>query len=139
MKHQQSDGQPDRTPKRVQPSWRLGVKREQDNSTEPPINFNDAGHACLAASQPRDGEFVVVIGPSSRGKSTLLKLIAGLLMPATGSVRVDGTPVRGPGGSAGEVMVDLARPRTLDMAETIQFSQLAGIVRRHLNASGAID
>jgi NitT/TauT family transport system ATP-binding protein len=44
-----------------------------------------------------------------------------------------------PGRIVGEVMVDLPRPRTLDMAETIRFSQLAGIVRRHLNASGAID
>jgi hypothetical protein len=36
-------------------------------------------------------------------------------------------------------VVDLPRPRTLDVAETIRFSRLAGAVHRHLNASGAID
>jgi NitT/TauT family transport system ATP-binding protein len=51
----------------------------------------------------RDGEFVAVVGPSGCGKSTLLKLIGGLLMPNAGSVRVEGAPVRGPGGSVGIV------------------------------------
>jgi NitT/TauT family transport system ATP-binding protein len=44
-----------------------------------------------------------------------------------------------PGRIVGEVMVDLPRPRTLDMSETVAFSRLAGDVRRRLNASGAID
>ena len=44
-----------------------------------------------------------------------------------------------PGRIVGEVVVDLPRPRTLDMAETVAFSGLAGSVRRLLNASGAID
>ena len=44
-----------------------------------------------------------------------------------------------PGRIVGEVTVDLPRPRTLDVSETIAFSRLAGVVRRHLNASGAID
>jgi NitT/TauT family transport system ATP-binding protein len=44
-----------------------------------------------------------------------------------------------PGRIVGEVAVDLPRPRTLDMSETVAFSQLAGAVRRCLNASGAID
>lgn len=36
------------------------------------------------------GEFVSIIGPSGCGKSTLLKLISGLTMPTSGTVRVDG-------------------------------------------------
>lgn len=44
-----------------------------------------------------------------------------------------------PGRIVGEVAVDLPRPRTLDMAETVVFSQLAGSVRRLLNAHGTID
>jgi NitT/TauT family transport system ATP-binding protein len=34
------------------------------------------------------GEFVTMIGPSGCGKSTVLKLISGLTMPSTGTVRV---------------------------------------------------
>jgi NitT/TauT family transport system ATP-binding protein len=36
------------------------------------------------------GEFVSIIGPSGCGKSTLLKLISGLTIPTSGTIRVDG-------------------------------------------------
>ncbi len=42
-----------------------------------------------------EGEFVSVLGPSGCGKSTLLLMIAGLLSPTAGSIRVAGAPVRG--------------------------------------------
>jgi zinc transport system ATP-binding protein len=38
-----------------------------------------------------DGEFVSIVGPNGGGKSTLLKLILGLLHPQRGSVQVFGT------------------------------------------------
>ena len=38
-------------------------------------------------------EKVAVIGPSGSGKTTLLHLIAGILTPETGSIRVDDVPV----------------------------------------------
>jgi NitT/TauT family transport system ATP-binding protein len=37
-------------------------------------------------------EFVSIIGSSGCGKSTILKLIAGLAVPTTGTIRVDGMP-----------------------------------------------
>ncbi len=42
----------------------------------------------------RHGEFMAVIGPNGGGKTTLLKLILGLLKPDRGTIRVDG---RSPG------------------------------------------
>ena len=39
------------------------------------------------------GEKVAVIGPSGRGKTTLLHLLAGVLVPSAGRVAVDGTDV----------------------------------------------
>ncbi|MFJ3839670.1 ATP-binding cassette domain-containing protein [Streptomyces sp. NPDC090054] len=41
------------------------------------------------------GEHLAVVGPSGIGKSTLTALIAGLLPPGGGTVRVAGAPVRG--------------------------------------------
>jgi NitT/TauT family transport system ATP-binding protein len=40
------------------------------------------------------GRFVAVVGPSGCGKSTLLSLVSGLLPASTGTVTLNGTPVR---------------------------------------------
>lgn len=42
-----------------------------------------------------DGEFLAIVGPTGCGKSTILNAIAGLLKPASGTVAIDGQPVRG--------------------------------------------
>jgi nitrate/nitrite transport system ATP-binding protein len=43
------------------------------------------------------GELVAVVGRSGAGKSTLLSLVAGLTRPCSGSVRINGQVVTGPG------------------------------------------
>jgi NitT/TauT family transport system ATP-binding protein len=42
-----------------------------------------------------DEEFVALVGPSGCGKSTILNLVAGLVSPTGGTVRLDGQPLRG--------------------------------------------
>ena len=41
------------------------------------------------------GEFVSVVGPTGCGKSTLLNVVAGLLRPSSGQVRIFGEPLAG--------------------------------------------
>ncbi len=38
----------------------------------------------------RQKDFVAIIGPNGGGKTTLLKLVLGLLTPVKGTIRVDG-------------------------------------------------
>jgi len=45
--------------------------------------------------QVAPGEFVSVVGPTGCGKSTLLNVAAGLIAPTSGTVRVEGEPLRG--------------------------------------------
>jgi nitrate/nitrite transport system ATP-binding protein len=47
--------------------------------------------------QIKKGEFISLIGHSGCGKSTVLNLVAGLHLPTTGGVIVDGREVSGPG------------------------------------------
>lgn len=49
------------------------------------------------------GEFVSVVGASGCGKSTMLRLIAGLTEPTRGAVEIDGHPIAGPDPSIGIV------------------------------------
>ncbi len=51
----------------------------------------------------RDNEFLVILGPGQSGKSTLLRIIAGLETPTEGEVLLDGRPVGGPGPDRGLV------------------------------------
>src|SRR3954465_5034765 len=48
-----------------------------------------------------DGEFVAIVGPTGCGKSTLLNVAAGLLKPASGTVKIFDAPLAGLNREAG--------------------------------------
>jgi NitT/TauT family transport system ATP-binding protein len=53
-------------------------------------------------------EFLALLGPSGCGKSTLLYLLGGFLPLETGTIRVDGKPIAGPGPDRGVVFQHFA-------------------------------
>ncbi len=53
-----------------------------------------------------DGEFVTIVGQSGCGKTTLLKILAGLLSRSAGHVTLRGRPVDGPSRDIGIVFQD---------------------------------
>jgi len=76
------------------------------------------------------GEIVALIGLNGSGKSTLLRVIAGLLGPERGTVTLDGAPVMGPSARVGLVFQE---PRLLPWRTTaanVAYPlELAGVAR----------
>ena len=69
----------------------------------------------------QSNEFVSIVGRSGCGKTTLLNMIAGLLQPTEGEIRIDGRIILEPGSDRGMVFQHSALFPWLTAIDNIQF------------------
>ncbi len=62
----------------------------------------------IAQFAAREGEFITVIGPSGCGKSTFLHIMGGFIPAESGSIRIYGRTVSGPGPARGMMFQEFA-------------------------------
>lgn len=69
-----------------------------------------------------NGEFVSLVGTSGCGKSTILRMIAGLIAPTTGELTINGTKITSPGTDIGMVFQKPTLFPWLTVEDNVAFS-----------------
>jgi NitT/TauT family transport system ATP-binding protein len=81
----------------------------------------------------RSGEFVALVGSSGSGKSTVMRLIAGLDQPSSGCISIDAKPITGPGSDRGMVFQKYSLYPWLSAAQNVAFGmELQGLKRQEI-------
>lgn len=74
------------------------------------------------STEMHKGEFVSLVGTSGCGKSTILRMIAGLIAPTTGEITLNGQQIKGPGPDIGMVFQKPTLYPWLTVEDNISFS-----------------
>lgn len=105
------------------------------------ISLEERGSVVLAPISfgQRQGQKLALAGESGAGKSTLLQVIAGLVQPSTGEVRIAGSRVRGPAialvpGHPGVAYLSQKSdlPKFLRVEQVLQYASKRAAAETHL-------
>jgi NitT/TauT family transport system ATP-binding protein len=93
--------------------------------------YTDTKGALITAAEDvslavQDGQLMSIVGPSGCGKTTLLNIVAGFIPATSGSVRIDGKAISGPGPDRGVVFQSYALFDWLSVRENIEFGPRMG-------------
>ena len=98
------------------------VKLRVENLSKVFGNGNQQIHAISDVSLDiRQSEFVMIVGPSDCGKTTLINIIGGLEKASSGSVLLDGRQISGPGADRGMVFQGYSLFPWLTVQKNVEF------------------